>query len=308
MERQPLVTLIAGPTASGKSALAVRLAMAQGALVINADSMQVYAGLRILSARPDDADLAAAPHALFGFVASGEEFSVGRYLDAVRPLVERARSEGQHLVIVGGTGLYFRALVEGLVPTPAVPEAVRLHWRQRAGQGWDLHAELMRRDPVRAGQLHPADQPRLLRAIELHDATGRSYSDWLAENPGTPLLEAGEWRGVFLNPKRDDLHAAIDRRFLAMMEQGALDEVRGLLQVVPPLPRNLGIMKAHGVPHLADYCEGRLDLATAIARGQADTRAYARRQVIFARRYLAPPAWSWADSPAMAAESLGLAG
>ncbi|MCZ8183055.1 MAG: tRNA (adenosine(37)-N6)-dimethylallyltransferase MiaA [Beijerinckiaceae bacterium] len=290
-------TLIAGPTASGKSALAVALAERQGGVVVNADSMQVYADLAVLSARPMAEETARVPHALYGFVPAGEEFSVGRYLEAIAPLVAEARAGGAPLVIVGGTGLYFRAMVEGLVPTPVIPPDIRAGWRALAEAGHDLHAELLRRDPVRAGQLHPADSPRLLRAIEVHAATGKPYSQWLAENPGMPLLAAGEWRGLFLDPPRGPLHAAIDARFLAMIAGGALDEVQRLVGQRPALPRNLGIMKAHGVPHLADHLAGRIDLDTAIARGQADTRAYARRQVIFARRYLAPPGWQWFANP-----------
>lgn len=286
-------TLIAGPTASGKSALAVALAERQGGVVVNADSMQVYADLAVLSARPTAEETARVPHALYGFVPAAEEFSVGRYLEAITPLVADARAGGAPLFIVGGTGLYFRALVEGLVPTPAIPPEIRAQWRARAEAGHDLHAELALRDPARAGQLHPADRPRLLRAIELHAATGKPYSQWLAENPGLPALAAGEWRGLFLDPLRGPLHAAIDARFRAMIAAGALEEVRRLVERQPALPRNLGIMKAHGVPHLADHLAGEIDLDTAITRGQADTRAYARRQVIFARRYFAPPCWQW---------------
>lgn len=286
-------TLIAGPTASGKSALAMALARAVGGRVVNADSMQVYDALRCLSARPTEAEESAVPHRLYGFVPAGEEFSVGRYLDALRPLVEDARAGGAPLVLVGGTGLYFRAMTEGLMPTPAIPNDVRLIWRDFAAAGGDLHAELTKRDPMRAAQVQPADTPRLLRAIELHAATGRRYSDWLAENPGEGLLRAGEYRGIFLDPDRDALHEAIDRRFEAMIASGALDEVQALLQSDAAPTRNLGVMKAHGVPHLADYLDGRLSLAQAIARGQADTRRYARRQVIFARKYLAGPNWRW---------------
>ena len=247
---------------------------------------------------------AQAPHRLYGFVRAAEEFSVGRWLAAVRPLVEAARAGGAGLVIVGGTGLYFRALTEGLVPTPEIPAAIRREWRGKAALGHDLHAELSRRDPARAALLNPADTPRLLRAIELHAASGRAYSDWLAENPGEPLLRPGEYTGVFLDPAREALHRAIDGRFEAMMAAGALDEVGALAALQPPLPRNLGIMKAHGVPHLLDFIEGRLSREEAIARGQADTRRYARRQVIFARKYLAGPAWRWFASSDQAAAFL----
>ncbi|HRE20542.1 MAG TPA: tRNA (adenosine(37)-N6)-dimethylallyltransferase MiaA [Rhabdaerophilum sp.] len=288
-----IATLIAGPTASGKSALAMKLAGAMGGLVVNADSMQVYEGLRILSARPSVAEETTVPHRLYGFVPASEEFSVGRYIDALKPLVDTARAGGPPLVIVGGTGLYFRAMIEGLVLTPAIPDAVRAFWREQARAGADLHAELTQRDPARAAQLNPADTPRLLRAIELHAATGRTYSDWLAASSGKELLRDGEFRGIFLDPDRGALHEAIDRRFEAMIAAGALDEVRALLTSGIAPARNLGIMKAHGVPHLVDHLEGRLPLDEAIARGQADTRRYARRQAIFARKYLAGLNWRW---------------
>jgi tRNA dimethylallyltransferase len=303
--KMTMITLIAGPTASGKSALAINVARALGdGLVVNADSMQVYAGLRVLSARPSPEEEAEAPHRLYGFVPAAEEFSVGRWLEAVRPLVDAARAGGPGLVMVGGTGLYFRALTEGLVPTPEIPAAIRQEWREKAAVGHDLYAELSRRDPARAAALNPADTPRLLRAIELHAATGRGYSDWLAENPGQPLLRPDEYTGVFIDPAREALHAAINGRFEAMMATGALDEVRALAARQPPLRRNLGIMKAHGVPHLLDFIEGRISREEAIVRGQSDTRSYARRQVIFARKYLAGPAWRWLSAADQAAAFL----
>ncbi len=290
---KPFALLIAGPTASGKSALALRLALARGALVVNADSMQVYAGLRVLSARPTAAEEALVPHRLYGFVAPGVEFSVARYLEALEPLVSLARAGGPPLVIVGGTGLYFRAICEGLVPTPPVPEAIRVLWRARAEAGENLYAALALRDPERARELNPADRPRLLRAIELFEASGKPYSAWLRENPGQALLAPGEWQGLFLNPPREGLRAAIAARFLAMMAQGALEEVRALLAREPRPERNLGVMKAHGVPHLVDYIAGLIPRATAIERASVDTRQYARRQVIFARKFLAAADWRW---------------
>lgn len=301
--KMKFATLIAGPTASGKSALAMSIALRRGGLVVNADSMQVYAALRVLSARPSVEEERAVPHRLYGFVPAHEEFSVGRWIDAVRPLVEEAAAGGPPLVIVGGTGLYFRALTEGLVPTPAISPEIRAFWRERAASGHDLHAELIERDPARAATLNPADLPRLLRAIELHAETGRRYSDWLADNPGEALLPAGRFDAIFLDPPRDTLHAAIDARFETMMAEGAGEEVARLVAAGAPA-RNLGVMKAHGVPHLVDWLEGRISRDEAIARGQADTRRYARRQVIFARKYLAPPLWRWFGSARDAAEAL----
>lgn len=289
-------TLIAGPTASGKSALAIALAKQAGGTVLNADSMQVYADLRVLSARPTPDEEEGVPHRLFGFVASDEEYSVGRYVTDVVPLIAEARIAGQPLVIVGGTGLYFRALTEGLMPSPPIDPQVREDWRDRAAKGEDLYAALLLRDPVRAAALHPQDTPRLLRAIELFESTGRTYTDWLAENPGDPVLNPGEWRGIFLNPPREGLHARIDARFEAMMGQGAPEEVQKLLAHQPPLAANLGVMKAHGVPHLARFSRGEIGRAEAVRLSQQDTRAYARRQVIFARRYLASENWQWVES------------
>lgn len=289
-------TLIAGPTASGKSALALDWAEKHGGLVINADSMQVYRDLRILSARPTHAEEARVPHRLFGFVPAGEEYSVGRYVRDIAPLIAAARAGSVPLVIVGGTGLYFRALTEGLMPSPPIPDAIRTLWREKAAAGADLHQALVARDPARAAALAPRDTPRLLRAIELFEATGRPYSNWLAENRGEPVLATGEWRGLFLNPDRGWLSARIDARFETMMMEGALDEVSALLAHEPPLHANLGVLKAHGAPHLAAYLRGEMPREEAISKGQQDTRAYARRQVIFARRYLAGQAWNWFDS------------
>ncbi|MCA3626133.1 MAG: tRNA (adenosine(37)-N6)-dimethylallyltransferase MiaA [Methylobacterium sp.] len=289
-------TLIAGPTASGKSTLAIAIAERSGGSVVNADSMQVYADLRVLSARPTPEEEARVPHALFGFVPAGEEYSVGRYLADSAPLIAEARTMGRAIVIAGGTGLYFRALTEGLMPSPPINPAVRVEWRQRAAAGEDLHAALRACDPQRAAALHPQDTPRILRAIELFHATGRTYTEWLCDNPGEPLLRPGEWRGIYLNPPRTMLHARIDARFEAMMGEGAPEEVRRLLAHQPPLPANLGVMKAHGVPHLARLLRGEMDRAEAVRLSQQDTRAYARRQVIFARRYLSGKLWQWVES------------
>ncbi len=297
-------TLIAGPTASGKSALAIALAERAGATVLNADSMQVYADLRVLSARPAIDEEARVPHRLFGCVPAHAEYSVGRYIEDVTPLIEAARASGQELVIVGGTGLYFRALTEGLMPSPPVDPAVRAEWRERAARGEDLHAALSERDPSRAEALHPQDTPRLLRAIELFESTGRTYTDWLAENPGEPVLQPGDWQGIFLNPSREALHARINARFETMICEGALEEVQHLLAHQPPLPANLGVMKAHGVPHLARLLRGEITREEAIRLSQQDTRAYARRQVIFARRYLAGEKWRWVESAEMALRPL----
>ncbi len=275
--------LIAGPTASGKSALAVRTAVDHGGVVVNADSMQIYHGLRILTARPTPEEEAEARHELYGVVDPRVEFSAGDYLRKVAPLLSDLRREGRLAVIVGGTGLYFRALTEGLVETPEIPPHVMDEVRG-LGEGETLHAWLAARDPVRACELQPADTPRLQRAAAVWLATGRSLADWRSD-ASPPLLSTGRWRGVVLAPERSALYARIDARFRAMIAAGALEEARSIQSL--GLPANRGIMKAHGLPHLLRHVAGQMSLDEAIALGQQDTRNYAKRQATWARRYMA---------------------
>ena len=281
--------LIAGPTASGKSALALRLAENADAVVVNADSMQVYDALPILSARPSAVEMAAAPHRLYGFVDPGRAYSVGDYLRDAGPLVAELRSAGRRIVIVGGTGLYFRALTEGLVETPETPPALRAALEAEAAAGGDMHARLARLDTEAAARLAAADLPRILRALEVIEGTGRTLAEWRAEAQGAPLLPPGSWRGVFLAPEREALVRRIDARFAAMIEAGALGEVRALMDL--GLPPNRGVMKAHGAPHLAAHLRGEITLAEAIARGRQDTRRYAKRQMTWAKKFMA--GWAW---------------
>jgi tRNA dimethylallyltransferase len=289
--------LIAGPTASGKSALALRLAGERGGLVINADSMQVYRDLRILSARPTPEDEAAAPHRLYGHVDGAVNFSVGRYVeDAARLLAELPPDAVP--IFCGGTGLYFKALTEGLSDLPPVPDEVRARVRAEAeGRPTpDLHAALARRDPEGAARLRPGDRQRILRALEVFEATGRPLAAFQgARTPGP--LAGRPWRGLFVMPEdRVLLRARIDRRFEAMVEAGALDEVRALADrgLDPALP----IMRAHGVPGLLAHLRGEMSLAEAIAKGQADTRAYAKRQVTWFRHQMTGwTAWGAPDEP-----------
>jgi tRNA dimethylallyltransferase len=279
--------LIAGPTASGKSALAVAAARALGGAVVNADSMQIYDRLRILTARPTPGEEAQAEHRLYGVVGPEIAFSVGDYVRTARPILAELKAAGRIAVIVGGTGLYFRALTQGLVDTPEIPPHVLSRVAQLEHEV-DLHAWLMERDPARAAELNPADRPRLQRAAAVWLATGRSMTDWRAEAQ-PPLLAAGCWRGVFLNADRPALYARIDRRFHTMIAAGALEEVRAVMAL--DLPANRGVMKAHGMPHLVRHLMGEMGLDEAVAKGQQDTRNYAKRQAIWARRYMAD--WRW---------------
>lgn len=290
--------LIAGPTASGKTALAIDVARAVGGVVVNADSMQVYRDLEILTARPSPEEQAGLEHRLLGTVDAAENFSVGRWLAAVADICAR---ESRPLVFCGGTGLYFTALTQGLSDIPLVPEAVRAATRaELAGLApHAMWARLHAVDSVTAARLRPSDPQRVTRALEVFRATGRglaTYQD--ARRP--PPLAPGTWRGVFLAAERDALYARIDRRFTAMIEAGALDEVRALAarRLDPALPA----MRAHGVPGLIAHLAGEMSLEAAIAKGQSDTRHYAKRQFTWARHQL--KGFAWARDAAEARDAL----
>ena len=277
------VTLIAGPTASGKSALALRLAEERGAVVVNADSMQVYKELRVLTARPSVMDEARVPHRLYGMRPASEAYSVADWLRDVAPLIAAARQSGPPLVIVGGTGLYFKALLEGLSPVPDIPPHIREAWRARGhrSEAAELHAELARRDPAMAAKLRPSDPQRILRALEVIEATGRSLGDW-QEEESTGLLGAEEAEKLYLAPPREVIYARCNSRFEEMLAAGALEEVRHLMDL--DLPPDLPAMRAHGVPHLLTHLRGQLSLEAALERTQLDTRHYVKRQLTWARR------------------------
>jgi tRNA dimethylallyltransferase len=285
------VTLIAGPTASGKSALALRLAEERGAVIVNADSMQVYQELRILTARPTEAEEARVPHRLYGHRSAVEAFSVADWLRDIAPLIAAAtRGNGPPLVIVGGTGLYFKALLEGLAPVPDIPAHIRDYWRTRGRSeaAETLHAELSRRDPAMAARLRPSDPQRIIRALEVIEATGRSLSAW-QEIAGEALLRDEEAEKIYLSPPRAALYARCDARLEGMVEAGALDEVGHLMALgVPP---DRPAMRAHGVPHFVAHLRGALTLEAAMERAKADTRHYAKRQLTWARRNMM--SWKW---------------
>lgn len=283
--------LIAGPTASGKSALGIALARALDGVVINADSMQVYGDLRVITARPTPDEEAQAPHRLYGHVDAAVNFSVGRYVaDAVKVLHD---VQGCKLpILVGGTGLYFKALTEGLSDMPSVPDAVREQVR-RESEGLEtpeLHRLLSERDPETARTLRPSDRLRVQRALEVFAATGQPLVSFHGARQPGPLAGIPVVK-LFLAPDRDALRRRIDARFLAMMDRGALDEVRALGErnLDPMLPA----MRAHGVPGLLAYLRGEISLDEAIVKGQGDTRRYAKRQFTWFRHQL--PDWEWVE-------------
>jgi len=277
--------LIAGPTASGKSALAMTLAREFGGVIVNADSMQVYRDLRVLTARPTPEEEASVPHRLYGHVDGAVNYSAMRYAAEVAALLAELRQSGGLPILVGGTGLYFKALTEGFSAMPPVPDAVRAAFRERVeGVATEaLHAELAGRDPEMAARLRPSDRMRIMRAIEVHLATGRSLAAFQGAREPGPLAGGGTLR-LFVSPEREAVRAAIDRRFVTMMEQGALGEVEALRarRLDPLLP----VMRAHGVPGLIAHLDGLMSLDEAIARGQADTRAYAKRQMTWFRHQM----------------------
>jgi tRNA dimethylallyltransferase len=279
----PRPILIAGPTASGKSALALALAERLGGTVINADSMQVYRELAILTARPTPEDEARAPHVLYGCVSGAEAYSAGRYVADAAQAIAEARAQGRVPIVVGGTGLYFKALLEGLSPIPAADPEIRAFWRAEAERrpAAELHALLARRDPETAGRLMPTDKQRIVRALEVLESTGRPLAAWQRE-PGRPLLaEAGTIR-LLVVPERRAQAAAIEARFDAMLAAGALDEVQGLL--ARGFSTELPIMRALGVAPLGAHLRGTQTLNEAARIAKADTRRYAKRQLTWLRR------------------------
>lgn len=287
---RPPAILIAGPTASGKSALALDIARRIGGAIVNADSMQVYRDLRIITARPTPEEERSAPHRLFGHVDAAVNYSVGRWLDNLAATLRELAGIGATPVIAGGTGMYFKAALYGLSDIPSVPgevrEAVRARAQGRSPQA--LHAELAARDPETAARLRETDPQRILRALEVFEATGKPLAAFQGPR-AAPLLDAAACPAFFLAPERATLYARIDARFEGMMEAGALDEVAALRE--RNLDSALPAMRAHGVPGLIDYLDGRSSLEDAIARGKLDTRRYAKRQFTFARHQL--PTFRW---------------
>jgi len=303
---EPKIILIAGPTASGKSALALALAEKLGGTIVNADSMQVYRDLRIITARPTPEEEARVPHRLYGHVDAAENFSVGRWCTEVADVLAATQREARVAIVVGGTGLYFSALTQGLAAVPPIPAQIRNEVRTRlASDGAEaLHAELTQRDPVAAARLMPGDRARVTRALEVILATGRSISQWHESNMPA-CVDAVLAAKVFLLPDRDALLRRIDARFDAMMAAGALDEVRALAG--RRLDPNLPAMKAHGVPWLIRHLNGEMALAEAIEGGKRDTRQYTKRQATWFRNQLPDFVWVAPENALAAVEGQLLA-
>lgn len=268
--------LIHGPTASGKTKLAIALARRLDGEIVNADAMQCYRDLNVLTARPDADELAAAPHNLFGHVDAAERHSAADWAKEAASEITRLGAAGKVPVIVGGTGLYLTALTEGLSEIPPIPDAVRDEARARVARdlpgAW---AEISARDPQTAARIESTDTQRIARALEVLLATGHPLTHF--HGKATPVLAPGSWVGVTLTPPRDTLYARIDQRVDAMLKAGALEEARTLWS--RGLERDLPSMRAHGMPGFCDHFEGRTPLADAIERCKRDTRRYAKRQM-----------------------------
>ena len=280
------VIVVAGPTAGGKSALALAIAETFSGTVINADSMQLYRGLGILTAQPDAAAMARVPHLLYGVLEPDDPASAGRWRAMALEAIADARAHKRVPILVGGTGLYLRALMQGIAPVPPIPPEMRAEARAlhaRLG-GPAFRAALAERDPRTAARLAPGDTQRLLRAFEVVTATGRTLAEWQAAAPAAPADL--RFLTLLVMPPREALHESIDARFLRMIEAGALAEARALH--ARNLDRSLPAMKALGLPALLRHLEGALDLAAAVLLAQQSTRQYAKRQATWFRHQLVP--------------------
>lgn len=272
------IHLLYGPTASGKSARALELAREQNGVVINADATQLYADLRILSARPDEREMQGIPHRLYGILPGDTPASAALWLERVKSEIETTWQIGKLPILCGGTGLYLKALQEGLSPMPVVPEAVRA--KAALMSNAEIHARLCETDPETAARLKAGDTQRLRRAWEVIEASGKPFSFW-RNQPKTRIFPQAEFYLENMMPPRDLLYARCDARFLQMLERGAVEEVRALL--TRNYAATLPIMKAVGVPEISVHLRGEITLAEATARAQQATRNYAKRQLTWGR-------------------------
>ncbi|MEJ0062611.1 MAG: tRNA (adenosine(37)-N6)-dimethylallyltransferase MiaA [Alphaproteobacteria bacterium] len=280
LQEKPSVILVAGPTASGKSALAADLAVETGGAVINADAMQVYHGLPILTAQPDPAALARAPHHLYAYVDPGERYSAGKWLAEAIKTIDAAWAGNKTPILVGGTGMYFKMLLSGLADIPEISDELRRQLRDDYEKDGEpvIRQRLAALDHDAAARIPPGDRQRLLRALEVALATGKSLSAWQQETqPG--FLSGADITPILLMPPRDELYAACERRFSGMLERGAIEEVRALPALDPGLPA----MKTIGAREIGDYLSGSIGLEEAKQSAQQATRNYAKRQVTWFR-------------------------
>ena len=273
---QKSVLLIAGPTASGKSALAIAEAYARGGVIINADSMQVYRELRIITARPSIEEEALVPHKLFGHISGADDYSTAAWLTQAEAEIQHCWADNRLPIICGGTGLYFMALEQGLAKLPPIDPKIRDKWRNFQG---DLHAELKQRHADSANRLNAADRQRLIRSLEVLESTGKPLIEWQKQAQKESILQTVNIERIFMNVPREELYARAESRFDHMLEQGALEEVRSL----PPLDPAQPLMKAIGVPEILAHLKGEMTLDEAKTKAKTATRNYIKRQMTWFR-------------------------
>ena len=285
MNKKPNAVLIAGPTASGKSSLAIELAEKWNGTIINADSMQVYPVLRVITARPSDEDLAKVPHLLYGHASLDRAYSVAQWVSDAKKALDDVLAAGRTPIFVGGTGLYFKALTQGLADIPEVPLETRKQWRQKLEENGvaALFEELQEIDPIAGNALKSNDRQRILRALEVKETTGRSIVEYQSTN-GPPILKLSLVDKYLFVPDRGELHSRIERRFDAMVENGAIEEVQALRNYT--IPADHPVMKAIGVPQLTKYLQRVASLEEARERCKIATRQYAKRQSTWFRNQL----------------------
>ncbi|QDO95947.1 tRNA (adenosine(37)-N6)-dimethylallyltransferase MiaA [Ferrovibrio terrae] len=281
------ILVVAGPTASGKSALGIAIAEKVNGTIINADSMQVYRDLRVLTARPTDDEMRRAPHRLYGVLDGAVHGTAAVWVDLAKQAITETIAEGRVPILLGGTGMYLRSLFEGLAEIPPIPAEVRAEVRARLDSEGpqSLHAALKHADPDTAANLKPGDSQRLVRAWEVLQVTGRGLIEW-QKAPVSPGLPNPAFR-LLLQPPRDSLYARIDRRFEGMIDVGALDEAKAVL-ARGDIPMEAPMRKAHGLPELAQYLKGEISLEEAVRVGQLNTRHYAKRQTTWFRHQFSP--------------------
>ena len=285
MKNKPDAVLIAGPTATGKSGLAIDLAEKWNGTIINADSMQVYPVLRVITARPGDEDLARVPHLLYGHASLDRAYSVAQWVSDAKKALDDVQAAGRTPIFVGGTGLYFKALTQGLANIPEVPFEIRNQWRQKLEEAGvaSIYKELQKIDPIAANILKSNDKQRILRALEVKDATGRSIVEYQSTN-SPPILDFSLVEKVLIVPNRADLHTRIEKRFDAMVLNGAIEEVRALRK--HNVSSDHPVKKAIGVPQLTNYLQKVVTLDEARDRCKIATRQYAKRQSTWFRNQL----------------------
>lgn len=288
-----------GPTGTGKSGLALEIARARPAVIINADAMQMVDALRIITARPTEAEERQAEHALYGVLDAREPTSVALWLELVRPVIDRAWAQGKLPLLVGGTGMYIKALMEGLSRMPTIADAIREEVRELTTE--QAYAALEEEDPQMASRLKRGDTQRILRALEVMRGTGTSLAEW-QEQTGEPTFPKATYHMFHTELPREEVYARIDRRFELMIEQGALEEVKALMEL--HLPLSIPIMRAHGVPELMAHLKGEMELKKAISKGQQNTRNYAKRQLTWLRQQAKNSVSIQMDNPSERAEGL----